>query len=130
MDLQGVDVSQVLDIYAKLVNRTILRSGLPDAKIVLKTQTDLTKTEAIEALQAVLAMNNISLINQGDKFVKAVQSDQAAGAAAEIGNGDAASIPKLGSYVTHITQLKVREAEHHGAIDHAVCQAAERGLCD
>ncbi len=106
MDLQGVDVSQVLDIYAKLVNRTVLRSGLPDAKIVLKTQTDLTKTEAIEALQAVLAMNNISLINQGDKFVKAVQSDQAATAAAEIGNGDPASIPQLGSYVTHITQLK------------------------
>ena len=106
MDLQGVDVSQVLDIYAKLVNRTVLRAGLPDAKIILKTQTDLTKTEAIEALQAVLAMNNVSLINVNDKFVKAVQSDQAGGAGATIGEGDAATIPSLGTYVTQIKQLK------------------------
>jgi len=55
-DFQGVDVNQVLDIYAKLVNRTILRAGLPDAKIVLKTQTPLTRSEAIEALHAVLAL--------------------------------------------------------------------------
>ena len=44
--------------------------GLAGGAIVLKTETPLTKTEAIQALQAVLALNGIAVINVGDKFVK------------------------------------------------------------
>jgi general secretion pathway protein D len=106
IDFQGVDVSQVLDVYAKLVNRTIIRGSLPDAKIILKTQTPLTKVEAIEALQAVLALNNISVINIGEKFVKAVQSDQANGAGAPLDDTSVTNLPNLGSYVTHVVQLR------------------------
>ncbi len=106
IDFQGVDVSQVLDVYAKLVNRTIIRGALPAAQIVLKTQTPLTKTEAIEALQAVLALNNISVVNIGDKFVKAAQSDQANGLGAPLDDAGSTNLPEMGSYVTHVTQLK------------------------
>ena len=105
INFQGVDVNQVLEIYAQLVGRTLLRAALPDAKIVLKTQTPLTKSEAIQALQAVLALNNISVINIGDKFVKVLPSDQANTAAAELDRSGATNLPTLGSYVTHITQL-------------------------
>ena len=69
-DFQGVDVSQVLDIYAELVGRTLIRGPVPAATIILQTQTPLTKSEAIEALQAVLALNGIAVVNIGDKFVK------------------------------------------------------------
>ena len=72
----GVDVNQVLDVYAQLVGRTLLRAGLPAAQIVLKTETKLTKSEAIQALQAVLALNGISLVNIGDKFVKVLPSSR------------------------------------------------------
>lgn len=107
IDFQGVDVNEVLEVYAKLVNRTVLRAALPDAKIVLKTETPLTKTEAIEALQAVLALNNISVINVGDKFVKAVQSDQANTVGAPLDYSDSATnLPELGSYITRIVQLQ------------------------
>jgi general secretion pathway protein D len=106
IDFTSADVSQVLDIYAKLVNRTILRAALPDAKIILKTQTPLTRTEAIEALQAVLAMNNISLIPMGDKFLKVVQSDQANSAGGQLDVSGSTNLPDLGTYVTHIAQLK------------------------
>ena len=106
INFQGVDVSQVLEVYAGLVNRTILRANLPEAKIVLKTQTPLTKSEAIQALQAVLALNGISVVNIGDKFVKVLQSDQAPTAGAEFDHSSAENLPNLGSYVTHIVQLK------------------------
>jgi general secretion pathway protein D len=106
IDFEGVELSQVLDIYAKLVNRTLLRAALPQAQIILKTQTPLTKTEAIEALQAVLALNGVSLINIGDKFVKVVPSDQAGGMGADIDRSGSTNIPALGSYVTHVVQLK------------------------
>jgi len=105
-NLQGVDVNQVLDLYADLVGRTILRAGLPQASIVLHTQSLLTRSEAIQALQAVLALNNISLVNVGDKFAKALPSDQANSAAAALDYSAATNLPELGSYVTHIVQLK------------------------
>ncbi|HEX4350083.1 MAG TPA: secretin N-terminal domain-containing protein, partial [Verrucomicrobiae bacterium] len=107
IDFQGVDVSQVLDIYAKLVNRTLLRGALPQAQVILNTQTPLTKTEAIEALQAVLALNGISLVNIGDKFVKVLPSDQAGTGGGVIDrSGSSTNLPELGTYVTHVVQLK------------------------
>jgi general secretion pathway protein D len=105
IDFRGVDVSQVLDIYAQLVGRTLLRANLPAASIVLKTQTPLTKKEAIEALQAVLALNGIAVINVGDKFVKVVPVADANAAGAQITESSATNIPNLGSYITHIVQL-------------------------
>ena len=106
IDFTSADVSQVLDIYAKLVNRTVLHGALPEGKIVLKTQTPLTKTEAIQALQAMLALNNISVVNIGDKFVKAVPSDQANTTGAELDRSGSTNLPNLGSYLTHVAQLR------------------------
>ncbi len=102
----AVDVKQVLDVYANLVGRTLLMGAPPSGTIVLHTQSLLTKTEAIEALQAVLAMNNIALVNIGDKFVKVVPPDAANSAGAPFNDVPASQLPDLGSYVTHIVQLK------------------------
>jgi general secretion pathway protein D len=106
INFQGVDVSQVLEVYAKLVGRTLLRAGLPSASIVLKTETPLTKTEAIQALQAVLSLNGIEVINIGDKFVKVVQTGEANSQGAEFNDKEADQLPDLGTYVTHIVQLR------------------------
>jgi general secretion pathway protein D len=106
INFQGVDVNQVLDVYARLVGRTILRAGLPTAQIVLRTETPLTKSEAIQALQAVLALNGIALVNVGEKFVKVLPIDQANSAGAKIEHGEASQLPEMGSYVTHIKQLR------------------------
>jgi general secretion pathway protein D len=106
INFQGVDVDQVLEIYAQLVGRTLLRAGLPKAQIVLKTETPLTKSEAIEALQAVLALNGIAVVNVGDKFVKVGPVDQANTFGAEINETGVTNLPDLGSYVTRIVQLK------------------------
>ena len=106
INFQGVDVSQVLDVYAKLVGRTLLRATLPQAPIILKTETPLTRSEAIQALQAVLALNGISVVNVGDKFVKVLPVTDANSAGAPFDEAAAGELPNLGTYVTHIVQLK------------------------
>ena len=106
INFQGVDVDQVLDVYARYVGRTLLRAGLPQAKIVLTTETPLTKDEVIQALQGVLALNGIALINIGDKFVKAVPVAQASQEGAAFNDQSAAQLPDVGQYVTHIVQLQ------------------------
>jgi general secretion pathway protein D len=106
INFQAVDVDQVLDVYARYVGRTLLRAGLPQAKIVLTTETPLTKDEVIQALQGVLALNGIALINIGDKFVKAVPVAQASQEGAAFNSLSASQLPDIGQYVTHIVQLK------------------------
>jgi general secretion pathway protein D len=106
INFQGVDVNQVLEVYAKLVNRTILRGNVPQASIILKTETPLTKSEAVQALQSVLAMNGIEVINVGEKFVKVLPVADANTAGAKFNDAKAADLPELGTYVTHIVQLK------------------------
>lgn len=107
IDFQGVDVSQVLEVYAQLVGKTLLRAGLPNAQIVLKTETPLTKAEAIQALQAVLALNGIAVVDvPGGKFVKVVPTEQAGQVGETFNEENPNQLPELGSYVTRIVHLK------------------------
>jgi general secretion pathway protein D len=106
INFQGVDASQVLEIYSQFVGRTLLQGNVPASKITLKTQTPLTKTETIQALQAVLALNGIAVVNIGDKFVKVGPTAEANTFGAELNDSPVDKIPNLGSYITHITQLK------------------------
>jgi hypothetical protein len=103
----ATDLNQVLKVYAELVNRTILRpANLGAPLITLETQTPLTKKEAIAAFDAVLAMNGITMINVGDKFVKAVPAAAAATAGEAPDKRPASELPDLGPYVTYVKQLR------------------------
>ena len=106
INFQSADLNQVLEIYSKYVGRTLLRGNVGDAKVILKTVTPLTRREVIEALQAVLALNNVSVVNVGEKFVKVVPSAEAATAAGELDRRKAEDLPNLGSYLTHVVQLR------------------------
>lgn len=108
IDFRGADVNEVLRIYADLVRRTILRPAnlQTQGQIVLRTQTPLTTSEAVQAIEALLAMNGIALIPAGDKFVKAVPLAQAGQAGGEFSKQTPEQMPDLGSFVTHVVQLE------------------------
>ncbi|MEY2428734.1 MAG: ral secretion pathway protein, partial [Verrucomicrobiota bacterium] len=91
----------------ELRNRTILRpASLASAPIVLKTQTALTKREAIQALDAVLALNAIAMIDVGEKFVKAVQAPTAFQEGQVFSKIEPGQLPDMGQYLTHVVQLR------------------------
>jgi general secretion pathway protein D len=106
IDFRGADLNQVLDIYSMLVQRTLLRPAtLPAPTIVLKTQGQLTMREGIQALEAVLALNGITMVAVGDKFVKVMAEAQSGSAGAAFNTNSAAQLPDLGQYVTQVIQL-------------------------
>jgi anti-sigma factor RsiW/uncharacterized protein YegL len=106
IDLQQAKPDLVLDLYGKLVNREILRPAtLPAPAITLSTQTPLTKREAVQALEGALAFNGITMVNVGDKFVKALPEAQGITAGARLGTNSAAQLPEAGQYVTQVVQL-------------------------
>ncbi len=106
IDFRNADLNQVLEIYSMLVNRTILRPAtLPAPAIFLKTQGQLTVREGIQALDAVLALNGITMVNVGEKFVKALPEAQSGTAAAPFTTNTAAGLPDMGQYVTEVIQV-------------------------
>ncbi len=108
INLRGMDLENVLNLYAEMVNRSVLRSPtLPTPIFFFVNQTPLTRAEAIQAFQAMFAMNAVAVIEVGEKFLKVV------GAAEAIAAGqkpmivtNATELGELGQYVTHIVQLK------------------------
>lgn len=107
---QEADLTQVLDIYGEITARTVLRPGsLPAAKINLRAQTPLTKAEGARAIEAVLALNQVSVFPVGEKFVKVIPAAQAhTGGSKPV---DADKIAEFGPFVTHIYQLKYADAK-------------------
>ncbi|MCP5519385.1 MAG: hypothetical protein H7A45_19250 [Verrucomicrobiales bacterium] len=107
MRLPALPIEQALTLYANLTGRTILRpSTLPATPITLDTQSDLTRAEAIQALDSVLALNGITMVNIGEKFVTAVPSNQALQEAPTFSSGPVDELPEASQYVTKLVTLK------------------------
>jgi general secretion pathway protein D len=108
IEFPSVDINTFLDVYASLVGRTILRSPtIGNPTITLKTQKPLTKTELIQAMDAVLAMNGITMLNVGVNFVKAVPEGTVGQQAAEFSTEtNAAKLGNVDQYMSQIVQLK------------------------
>ena len=66
-------IDQVLGFYAELTGRTMIKAPGINVQITLRGQTRLTKSEAMQAIESVLAMNNVVLVPMGEKFFKVVQ---------------------------------------------------------
>jgi general secretion pathway protein D len=107
IDFRSADLNQVLEIYSTMVNRTVLRPAtLPAPTITLTTHGELTVREGIQALEAVLGLNGITMVNMGEKFVKAMPEAQGNTAGARFDTNSAAQLPEMGQYITHVVQLK------------------------
>ncbi len=107
IDFSSAPLESVLKIYADFVGRNVLRPAtLPDAKIVLKQTTVLTKLEVVRALEAAMALNNVSVVNVGEKFVTVVPTADAWKIPGRVNTTATTNLSDLGSVLTHIAQLQ------------------------
>ncbi len=77
LNFRDAPLDQVLTFYAEITGRTLIKSPGINATITLRGQTRLTEVEALQAIESVLAMNNVTLVPMGEKFLKIVQPTQA-----------------------------------------------------
>ena len=102
---------QLLEIYQTLVGRTLLYttsgpSAVPkDAIVNINTESPLTHSEAVIALETILGMNGITIVPIGDKFAKVV-SEAAAGTAGGLISTNTNNMPEAGKMITQIVQIK------------------------
>jgi len=79
INFTGADLGMLLRKYSELVGRSVLRSPTVEpalkASVHFINQTPLTRTEAIQAFQAIFATNGVALIEEGDKFLLVVRAN-------------------------------------------------------
>ena len=106
--LQGIAIDPFLDIYSSYSGRTVLRPYVLPAPqgLTLMAQTELSRLELVQAMDAVLALNNITMIPFGDKFVKAVPSNMAEKEGAQISVVPRDELPLAEQFITRIVKLE------------------------
>ena len=106
INLQGVDVAQVLQIYQGLSRRTVIRGPLPSATINFRSQMPLSRIRALQLLDTVLAQNGITMVLSGEDAVKAMPTGNLAG---EIPPNITLAwdlLPESSSYMSRTVQVK------------------------
>jgi hypothetical protein len=78
IDFKGADINQFLELYAMLLNRSLLRSPIISPTFKLHTQTPFTKSDVIYLLEVSLALNGIASVEDGANFVQIVPVSQIA----------------------------------------------------
>lgn len=106
---EEAELSQVLEVYQKLSGRTVIRSPLPNARITIVNETPLARHEALQALDTILAQNNVTMIPFGTKFVKAVPVGQAPTEPAPVIELPADQLPDSSSYMVYVVELTSRK---------------------
>jgi len=107
LKFNNAPLEQVLEEYSRITGRTVLRPANLQSQISIITASPLTREEAIQALDGALALNNITMIPQGERFVKAVPSPDAMKEGAPIASLGDAEFPEAEQFVTHIVQLEI-----------------------
>ena len=101
-------MDQALNLYASLTGRILLRqTTIPGAPTAVHMVFDnLSKEEAIEAFNAVFAMEGLAMLPVGEKFLKVVPANAAPGAGTRFDERMSGIMAETGQFVRKIIQLK------------------------
>jgi general secretion pathway protein D len=110
--LRDETVAQVLDLMQRWTGKSILRpQALPASVYTLTLPASITRDEALLALETLLNLNGIAVIQQGDKFLKVVPNLVAKAESPQFITGSVLSMPPSGRIATKIFTLKHANAQ-------------------
>ncbi|MGO8926952.1 MAG: hypothetical protein ACLQU3_08700 [Limisphaerales bacterium] len=110
INFQNAELEQVLAIYQELSRRSVIRSTLPHPMITVRNETPLTRIEALQLLDTVLAQNGIAMVLAGETAVKAVPEAMAIAEAPPEITLPLEELPDSGSFMSRTVQLKKAKA--------------------
>lgn len=107
LKLPDADIDTVLTSLEALTGRTVLRpAALQTGTYNFKTPKPMPKSEVVLALETVLALNNIGVAPQGDKFLVVTLLQNTRNNAPEMITGSAFDQPASGKIASKIFQLE------------------------
>ena len=110
--LRDETIAQVLDLMQRWTGKSILRpQALPASAYTLSLPASITRDEALLALETLLNLNGIAVIQQGDKFLKVVPNLVAKSESPQLIAGSVLSLPPSGRIASKIFTLKHANAQ-------------------
>jgi len=76
LKLKDAPIDLLLDRYSELTGRTMIKAPGVNATVNFSAAGYLTRGEMIQAMDAILTMNNITLVPLGEQFYRVVQIDK------------------------------------------------------
>ena len=112
--LRDAPLDLIIDRLEVWTGRIVLRpQALPATAITLNIPKPVPKSEAIQALVSVLALNNIGVVEMGDRYLKIVElANKTRTEAPELITGSLLKLPASGrvaSKIFDLTNLKAQE---------------------
>ena len=110
--LRDETIAQVLDLMQRWTGKSILRpQALPASAYTLSLPASITRDEALLALETLLNLNGIAVIQQGDKFLKVVPNLVAKSESPQLIAGSVLALPPSGRIASKIFTLKHANAQ-------------------
>lgn len=110
--LRDETIAQVLDLMQRWTGKSILRpQALPASVYTLSLPASITRDEALLALETLLNLNGIAVIQQGDKFLKVVPNLVAKSESPALITTSTLTLPPSGRIATKIYTLKHANAQ-------------------
>ena len=110
--LRDETVAQVLDLMQRWTGKSILRpQALPASVYTLSLPASITRDEALLAIETLLNLNGIAVIQQGDKFLKVVPNLVAKAESPSLLTVSPLTLPPSGRIATKIYTLKHANAQ-------------------
>ena len=107
ISLRDDTIAQVLDILQKWTGKTVLRpQALPPNLYTLNLPVGATRSEALLAIETLLNLNGIAVIQQGDRFLKVVPNNVAKSESPSLITESTLSLPASGRVASKIFVLK------------------------
>jgi general secretion pathway protein D len=107
VSLRDETVAQVLDLLQKWTGKTVLRpQALPPNLYTLSLPAGATRSEALLAIETLLNLNGVAIIQQGDRFLKVVPNNVAKSESPSLITESTLNLPASGRVASKIFVLK------------------------
>ncbi len=107
MVLRDETIGQVLELLQRWTGKTVLRpQALPASLYTLSLPATATRNDALLAIETLLTLNGVAVIQQGDKFLKVVPNSVAKAESPTLLSESALSLPPSGRVASKIFLLK------------------------
>jgi len=107
VSLRDETVAQVLDLLQKWTGKTVLRpQALPPNLYTLSLPAGATRSEALLAIETLLNLNGVAIIQQGERFLKVVPNNVAKSESPTLITESTLNLPASGRVASKIFVLK------------------------
>lgn len=121
--MEQMDLDLVMEQYCDWTDKIYLKTDAVKASITLRSDKKIPVSEAIEVVEAILAMNNIALVPMGEKYLKVVLATAAdlTAQGLDINMDPSLAFNASDKFITTIIQLKnVTIPEVQAAVQHVL----------